>query len=169
MKEIYKDIIGYEGLYQISNFGNVKSLPKKRFNGNHYINRNEIIIKAVFSRGYASVGLYDNDGNFKSIKIHKLVATAFIDNPNKKKYINHINSIKNDNRIENLEWCTESENTIHAYENYLMPRACILLDLKTGIYYYSIKDASRSCNYSSNHITNMLNGKRTNKTSFIKC
>ena len=170
MTEIYKDIIGYIGLYQISNFGNIKSLPKKRFNGNHYINRSEIIIKALVSkRGYASVGLYDNDGNFKLIKIHKLVATAFIDNPNKKKYINHINGIKNDNKIENLEWCTESENTIHAYENYLMPQACILLDLKTGIYYDSIKEASRYSSYSSNHITNMLNGKRTNKTSFIKC
>jgi hypothetical protein len=81
--EVFKDIIGYEGLYQISNLGNVKSLPKKRFNGNHYINRKESIRKPIMSKkGYLSVGLYDNDYNLKLIKIHKLVAVAFLENPN---------------------------------------------------------------------------------------
>jgi hypothetical protein len=168
--EVFKDIIGYKGLYQISNLGNVKSLPKKRFNGNHYINRKENIRKPIMSKkGYLSVGLYDNDYNLKLIKIHKLVATAFLENTDNGTHINHINGIKNDNRVDNLEWCTASENTIHAYKNYLMKQACIILDLNTGIYYNSIREISRYCNYSSNHLTNMLNGKRPNKTSFIKC
>jgi hypothetical protein len=105
--EIFKDIIGYEGIYQISNLGNVKRLYKKNPNG--------IILKQIDNgAGYLKVGLSKNNKE-KKLYVHRLLAQYFIDNPNNYPCINHINGIKNDNRIENLEWCTYSENEKHSH------------------------------------------------------
>ena len=68
------------------------------------------------SYGYYVVGLVNNDGKRKLMKVHRLIAFAFIDNPHNKPHINHINGIRNDNSIENLEWCTQSENMLHAFK-----------------------------------------------------
>lgn len=110
MKEIWKDIEGYEGLYQISNFGRVKSLPKK--NGNSY--QEERILKPKNNQGYMQVNLYKNK-KCKSIVIHRMVAKAFIKNEYNKREVNHIDGNKANNRVDNLEWCTPSENQKHAY------------------------------------------------------
>ena len=118
--EIWKDIAGYEGLYQISSKGRVKSLERyvKNHSGTYYFKPE--IIKKVSEKndrkkrqGYLTVSLYKN--NMSACKyVHRLVAEAFIENPKHKDTVNHINGNKHDNSVENLEWNTYQENNIHA-------------------------------------------------------
>lgn len=111
MEEIWKDIKGYEGLYQISTNGRVKSLLKVTKFGNRLKVNGEMILKpALGKRGYYVVSLNHN-GKSKTFTIHRLIAEAFIPNPLNKKFIDHINTIKTDNRIENLRWVTNKENS----------------------------------------------------------
>lgn len=111
MEEIWKDIKGYEGLYQISTNGRVKSLLKVTKFGNRLKVNEEMILKpALGKRGYYVVSLNHN-GKSKTFTIHRLIAEAFIPNPLNKKFIDHINTIKTDNRIENLRWVTSKENS----------------------------------------------------------
>jgi hypothetical protein len=118
--EIWKDIKGYESLYQVSNLGRVKSLEKKDYMhlNKCYRIKKEIILRYSISNNYRSVSLYRNKKQ-KTFSIHRLVAIHFIDNIKNKKEVNHINGIKTDNRVENLEWVTSSENQIHALEKNL--------------------------------------------------
>src|SRR4051812_7731007 len=113
--EQWKDIQGYEGCYQISDIGNVKSLSRERFgNGRQTgITKERILKFNKDTSGYNVVKLYKN-GSKKCPKAHRLVAKAFIPNPNNKGEINHINGVKTDNRLTNLEWCTHTENIRHA-------------------------------------------------------
>lgn len=111
-KEIWKDIDGYNGLYQVSNLGNVKSVERFRKSKNNSIAPvQERLLKCKTDKdGYLEYTL-SKDGKMKSYKAHRLVAMAFIPNPNKSPVINHKNKLKNDNRVENLEWCTVQYNT----------------------------------------------------------
>jgi hypothetical protein len=117
MDEIWVDIFGYEGLYQVSNLGRVKSCTKEI---PHYLGGKRILKekyrKIVTDKdGYSIVDLYKN-GIGKMMKVHRLVGSAFLDKKDEKSQINHINGIKNDNKVENLEWCDASENQLHAFK-----------------------------------------------------
>lgn len=102
-QEQWKDIIGYEGLYQVSTNGRVKNLRRNRIlNGN--IKRN----------GYVRVCLHHSDGSLWDITIHRLVGFAFLPNPENKPQINHIDRNKTNNMLDNLEWVTSQENVIHS-------------------------------------------------------
>ena len=98
--EVWKDIPGYEGLYRVSNLGNVYSIRSKK------------ILAGSKQTSYSLVCLY-KDGKTKCFGIHRLVASAFIPNPDGKNNVNHINCDRHDNRAENLEWVTWDENITH--------------------------------------------------------
>jgi hypothetical protein len=112
-KEIWKDIIGYENYYQISNYGNVKSLERSFHLGG--IRKEKILKFSINTSGYFQVTLQKN-GEKKNYLVHKLVALHFIPNPDNKSEINHKDGNKLNNLINNLEWCTRSENALHAFQ-----------------------------------------------------
>ena len=119
INEVWCDIAGYEGKYQISNCGRIKSFPKfiKRAKGSYYTK--EKVLKCTLDNyGYPCVNLYSN-GNVRHTRVHILVAKAFIENANGYSDINHKDGNKTNNHIDNLEWCNRSHNIQHAYDNFL--------------------------------------------------
>ena len=120
-KEIWKDIEDFEGYYQISNLGNVKSLQRLAKNKDgHRIVKERILRQTKAGAGYLTVMLSKKQIAQRKI-IHRLIALYFIPNPQNKPCINHIDGNKLNNCINNLEWCTYLENNIHAYKNGLIP------------------------------------------------
>ena len=118
MEEVWKDIAGYEGLYQVSNFGRVKSLDREKSNGTGVYILKGKIKTANERRGYLGTQLYKNH-KLKNVYVHRLVAEAFIPNTDGQETINHINGNKLDNRVENLEWVSNAENVKHAFQTGL--------------------------------------------------
>lgn len=105
----HRYVVGYEGLYTVSKYGAVYSLKTKKY----------LTQYSIDSRGYQAVGLY-KDSKSKTGKVHRLVAQAFIPNPDNKPHVNHIDGNKLNNYASNLEWVTHQENTSHAKANGLM-------------------------------------------------
>lgn len=176
MKEIWKDIKGYEGKYMVSNLGRVLSLPRKSKRGKSQTSvKGGIICPSLVGRknnAYLSVTLR-NGSSPKSFKVHRLVITAFVCNKEKKEQINHINGIKTDNRLENLEWCTRSENIQHAYKMGLINiekrknnnKTKKVLDTSSGKIFNSIKEAAEFLNIKHRTLHAWILGSRTNKSN----
>lgn len=116
MLEIWANIKGFEGYYQVSNFGNVKSVARHDYKRNRDIP--ERLRTPVCVHGYYYCELW-KDGYHKRFAIHRLVATAFLDNPDNKSEVNHKDGNKGNNHVSNLEWCTHSENEAHAFKAQL--------------------------------------------------
>ena len=155
MKEIWEDVKRYEGLYQISSFGRVKSFKRK----------NSRILKPFFNKdGYLNVELRDSTSNKrKIISIHRLVALAFIPNPLNKPQVNHIDEIKTNNNILNLEWVTQKENMNHGTRIERVTKKLSIpvtgVNVETGevVEFPSVKEAGRN-GFTSTNILGVLNG-----------
>ena len=109
MKEIWKDIEGYEGLYQVSNFGRVKSLDRYVLRNGNSLFVKGIVLSQLNNRGYLTVRLC-NSGKYKNYFVHRLVACAFVENLNNYTEVNHIDEDKHNNDFRNLEWCDRKYN-----------------------------------------------------------
>lgn len=131
MEEVWKDIPGYEGLYQVSSFGNVKSLG--RYGKNRYKpiwRPGKVLSAGKDNKGYLTVVLSKNSKRH-TYKVHRLVALTFIPKEDGKPQINHIDGNKSNNNINNLEWCSQSENMLHAWETGLQKRMHKKNDLRS--------------------------------------
>jgi hypothetical protein len=119
------------------------------------------------SNGYMVTSILEN-GRLRFVRQHRLLAESFIPNIEQKKDVNHINGIKNDNRLENIEWATRSENMKHAFDTGLKNAKTIskkVVDRITGEEYDSITEAAIIHNINRGNLSKMLTGKRKNKTN----
>ena len=176
--EEWKDIKGYEGIYQVSNLGRIKSLPRKISNGTgFYVSKEKILKGHANAKGYIQVELRRNLKR-RLILIHRIVAEHFIDNVYNKPQVNHIDGNKKNNKVYNLEWCTNGENQIHAYKNVLNKRSesagrpkrkVCQIDLKTGEIikiFNSIADVKTYFNKNKVNISEVCNGRRKSCLGF---
>lgn len=160
-KRIWKDIDGYEGLYQVNNLGQVKSLRK-----------NILLSPSIKKNGYYQVVLQSN-GFKKYISVHRLVAIAFLDNPKNHPQVNHIDENKSNNCVWNLEWCTAEYNTNYGTGmirqvdkrkgKFILgdnKRARKCKCIETGIIYDCIKLASIDTNITEGNISRCCSGQR---------
>lgn len=123
MNEIWKDIDGYEGLYEVSNLGKVKSL------GNEFSRKEKILKQGKKKNGYLYVILW-KEGKYKTCLVHRLVAQAFLENPNNYSCVNHKDENKENNCVENLEWCDAKYNINHGT---CIQRRVANMDYKTKV------------------------------------
>lgn len=147
--EIWKDIPNYEGMYQASNLGQIRSLRRNGTLG-------RILKGEIDDSGYIKVALSKNN-KIKKYKIHRLVAQTFIPNLNDLPQINHKDGNKKNNCINNLEWCTASYNTRHSYINNLNKtkgKKIIVINKLNNkeIYYRSMRDASLKMGYNKGYL-----------------
>jgi hypothetical protein len=162
--------------YQVSSLGNVRSVERRYIDKKNRprLIRGYNLSKKGTQQGYPVVNI-SGYGKRRVHKVHQLVAKFFIENPNNYPVINHINGIKTDNRVENLEWSTQQDNCKHAY--YVLKRSVvrnfgfkngyskIVLDAFSGIFYESVIDAAKALNLKRTTLGAMLRGQNPNQTT----
>lgn len=179
-KEIWKDIPGYKGIYQVSNLGRIKSLDKEwiMHNGGIRHKQGRILRTVRDGTGYGMVSLCMNSKQ-KIGRVHRLVAEAFIPNPHNKPQVNHIDGNRLNNIESNLEWVTASENILHADriglrniqkgENHpfygTTKKGKTVIDNSTGMVYESAREAAKCTGMKYQTLAGMLNGWNKNTTS----
>ena len=182
--EVWKDIVGYEGLYQVSNMGRVRSLErivKHSIKGKLSRRKGEMMkLYLAKKSGYKQVRL-SKEGKAKTLNIHRLVAEAFLPNPENKREVDHINTVATDNRVCNLRWTTRTENNNNELtckhrslamkgrilsEEQVMrmrknsPFKTKVMCIETGIIYESAMEAYRQTGIRQCNINHCCNGKR---------
>lgn len=180
--ENWKPVVGYEGLYEVSDLGRVRSIEQRRviMRNGYPVNMRypaTILKPQKLRHGYVGVWLYGKDTvagkTGKQFSVHRLVAKAFCENPNGYNEVNHKNEVKWDNRAENLEWCTHKENTNYGTaqarrvekQSYMVDQ----LDLN-GNYiatYPSMCEAARATGVTYSNINNCLTGKYKQAKGFL--
>lgn len=161
MTEIWKDIKNYEGLYQISNYGRVKSLERKIYKGHGERTAKEHILKpSKVGNGYLHVNLWKNNKQ-TSYLVHRLVAEAFIPNPKGFSEINHKDETQTNNYVDNLEWCTREYNLNYGTHNQKVAKANSkpVLCVETGKIYQSLNEIGRIFGYGVGNIWSCCKGK----------
>lgn len=161
--EIWKDIEGYKGLYQVSNYGQVKSLK---------FGKEKILKQCKLKDGYLYVRLCQN-GKGKTYKVHRLVVKCFLEAIEGKDIVNHKNEIKTDNRVENLEWVSSKENANYGTRNERISerhKKPILQFTKDMVFvreFDSATIASTELNINLGHINSVCNFKRKTCGGYI--
>lgn len=170
MVEIWKDIVGYENLYQVSNFGNVRSFKHKK---------PKLLKPRKDSKGYLQIVLSNHNKSRKNFLIHRLVAQAFIPNPKNYPVINHKDENPLNNNVSNLEWCTQKYNTnygtaqerrVKKLTNRKDQSKPVLQYDKNGIFvkeYPSIMDAERNTGVNHQHIGKVCKGKLKSARGYV--
>lgn len=168
--EVWRPIAGFEDLYEVSNLGRVRSLDRIQYNPvaatHQTLHPGHIMNGVVSHRGYRMVGLRDVNGKRKNCSVHRLVAMAFIPNPNNLPWVNHKNYNQLDNRVENLEWCTEYDNVHYGRADQIrqahQPKNKAVLqfslDGKLLGKYINITSAARAVETTRANIRNCCNG-----------
>ena len=161
--EEWRDVIGYEGLYEVSNLGNVRSCEHFT-NGHHLMSR---VLRQNLSNRYLHVKLYKSQAK-RSLRVHRLVAMAFVPNPDDKPQVNHIDGNRFNNSASNLEWCTSSENMIHAIKTGLFEpstestkKKVLQLDMNGNIVneWDSMTDAAKALGLQVSNISHCCSGR----------
>ena len=185
-REVWRDVVGYEGLYKVSNLGRVRSfdwkiiitgVQKQPVDG---IRKGRILNPSENPKGYFDVTLH-KDKKPKRVRVHRLVAQAFIPNPENKPYIDHINTIRTDNRVQNLRWATQKENCNNKLTRKHISEAKIgkkyseerkmnmrensplkmrVMCVETGIIYKSAMEAGRQTGIPQGNISSACRGER---------
>lgn len=161
--EIWKSIKNFEGLYEVSNKGNVRSLNREVYQSNgsigHY--KGKLLKQDVTKKGYANVRLSKNN-KITKFQVHRLVAITFLPNPHKKDCVNHIDENKLNNSVENLEWVTHTENMNHGtiQKRLAESKKKKIICVTDGNKFNSVNEASEFYNIPRRSISNVLSGTR---------
>ena len=156
MNEEWRDIKGYEGLYQVSNLGRVRSLNCRGHKGCI-----GILTPRLDGKGYEMVALY-KEGKARNTKVHRLVAQAFIPNPNNYPQVNHKDEDKTNNNVDNLEWCTNEYNHNYGTRNERVAKSLSrkVICITTGEIFNSMREACRKYDINTGRMTECCQGKR---------
>ena len=173
-KEIWRPIKGYEGLYEVSNLGRIRSLDRitNYANGEKHLWKGRIMKPAKNKNGYLICDLHKNSKR-KTFNVHRLVAQAFIKNPDNLPVINHKDEDKTNNCVDNLEWCTYSYNNSYGEAFQSMKRklskTVLQIDIETNqiiAEYTSLTEAARQTNFSKGDISNCCTGRYNKHKGF---